>query len=60
MGSSSIEYLTSFEIDAQKWDDCINRSANGLIFAKKLYLDLMADHWNAVVINDYIPQDQVG
>lgn len=50
---SCIRYLASSEIDPVKWDECLARSGNGLIYGSRIYLDMMADHWNAVVINDY-------
>ncbi len=49
----TIQYLPQQEIDQAKWDDCINRSANGLIYAHSFYLNQMADHWDALVMNDY-------
>lgn len=48
-----IRYLASNEVDPQKWDQCLARSSNGLIYGSRIYLDMMADHWNAVVIDDY-------
>lgn len=50
MGTRYIKYA---EIDKQKWDDCINRSLNGLIYAKTFYLDAMAQNWDGIVLNDY-------
>jgi hypothetical protein len=49
----SIHYLKYRQIDKQKWDDCINRSVNRLIYAKSFYLDAMAANWDAIVLNDY-------
>jgi hypothetical protein len=48
-----IEYRTYQQIDKQKWDACIERSANGLIYAYSFYLDAMAANWDALVLNDY-------
>jgi hypothetical protein len=48
-----IRYLASNEVDPLKWDECLARSDNGLIYGSRIYLDMMADHWNAVVIDDY-------
>lgn len=53
MSSIRIDYITSHEVDTARWNACIQQSDNGLIYAEKLYLDLMADQWNAIVINDY-------
>ncbi len=49
----TIQYLPQQEIDQTKWDDCINRSNNGLIYAYSFYLNQMADQWDALVLNDY-------
>lgn len=49
----SIIHLTYPQIDKQKWDACINRSSNRLIYAKSFYLDAMAANWDALVLNDY-------
>jgi hypothetical protein len=51
--NSRIRYLASSEVDPVKWDECLARSSNGLIYGSRIYLDMMADHWNAVVIDDY-------
>jgi len=48
-----IRYLTYREIDKTKWDNCIDRAANGLIYAYSFYLDAMAKHWDGMVLNDY-------
>lgn len=54
MGSHfNIRYLKHSEIDKIKWDQCISRADNGLIYAWSLYLDHMAKHWDALVFNDY-------
>ena len=49
----SVEYITYRKIDKQKWDACINRSQNRLIYAKSFYLDAMAENWDALVLNNY-------
>ncbi|MBI1780054.1 MAG: hypothetical protein HYR66_01590 [Sphingobacteriales bacterium] len=48
-----IEYVPYQKINKQKWDDCIDRSFNGLIYAYSFYLDELADNWDALVLNDY-------
>jgi hypothetical protein len=48
-----IRYLTREEIDIAKWDDCILHARNGLIYAHAFYLDAMAEHWSALVEDDY-------
>ncbi len=48
-----IKYLTQQNIDKQKWDACIDNAPNGLIYGYSFYLDAMAKHWDALVLNDY-------
>lgn len=48
-----IKYLPYKEIDKPKWDACIDNAPNGLIYAYSFYLDAMAKHWDALVLNDY-------
>jgi hypothetical protein len=51
--SLSIQYLTYSQIDKFKWDACIDKASNGLIYGYSFYLDHMAKHWDALVLNDY-------
>lgn len=48
-----IVYKKYKEIDKQKWDQCIQASPNGLVFAYSWYLDAVCDSWDALVLNDY-------
>lgn len=48
-----IQYLTQRQIDKQKWDACIDKADNGLIYAYSFYLDFMATQWDGLVLNDY-------
>jgi hypothetical protein len=49
----SIQYFSYNQIDKKKWDDCILAAGNGLLYACSSYLDSMAVHWDALVLNDY-------
>lgn len=49
----AIQYLSYGQIDQQKWDDCIRNAGNGLIYGYSIYLNTMADNWDALVLNDY-------
>jgi hypothetical protein len=51
--TSQIRYIKQAQIDKVKWDACITASANGLIYGYAFYLDYMAKHWDALVLNDY-------
>ena len=48
-----LQYLPNEQIDRLKWDKSIHTSGNGLIYACSFYLDKMARHWDALVLNDY-------
>lgn len=48
-----IKYLVNIDIDKIKWDNCIEKSVNGLIYPYSFYLDCMAKNWDALVVNDY-------
>ena len=48
-----INYLTYQQINKTKWDACIDKADNGLIYAYSIYLDAMAKHWDALVLGDY-------
>ena len=49
----NIKYLLHHQIDKSKWDSCIERADNGLIYGYSFYLDHMARHWDGLVLNDY-------
>ena len=51
--TSSIIYLQNKNVDRAKWDRCIDTASNGLIYGYSFYLDTMAKHWDALVMNDY-------
>lgn len=48
-----IEIVPSYNIDKQKWDDCVKSSSNPLIYATSVYLDHMADNWDGFIVDDY-------
>ena len=50
---ANIQHLIHSEIDKIKWDACIDKARNGLIYGYSIYLDHMAKHWNGLVLNDY-------
>ena len=51
--AANIKYLRHQEVDKSKWDICIDKADNDLIYAYSFYLDHMAKHWDALVLNDY-------
>jgi hypothetical protein len=50
---NQIKYLQHKEIDKAKWDACVEQASNGLIYPYSFYLDAMAKHWEALVLNEY-------
>ncbi len=50
---SNIHYVSCANIDRRKWDDCIDASPNGLVYAYSFYLDTAAVQWDALVQGDY-------
>lgn len=49
-----ISYLLNREIDRVRWDACIDKAYNGLIYPYSFFLDSMTDKkWDALVLNDY-------
>jgi hypothetical protein len=48
-----IQYVENKNIDKRKWDQCINKAPNGLIYPYSWYLDEMAETWDAVIYGHY-------
>ncbi len=46
-------YLQRHELDVQKWNDCITRADNGLVYGYSWWLDAMAVQWSGLVWNNY-------
>lgn len=51
--SNNLQIVNADKIDRAKWDNCVNQSSNGMIYACSFYLDKMADNWSGIVLNDY-------
>ncbi|NTW32124.1 MAG: hypothetical protein HGB12_05805 [Bacteroidetes bacterium] len=49
-----INHLLNKEINKIKWDECINNSFNGNIYAYSWYLDIVCPQWEALVEDDYL------
>lgn len=50
---NGIQYLKHANIDFAKWDDCINSSSNGLLYALSGYLQRICPGWDALVMGNY-------
>lgn len=48
-----IRHLRHIEIDRERWDDCIRKSFNGIIYAYSWYLDVVCPPWEALVEGEY-------
>lgn len=48
-----IQYIKHNKINKQKWDECIEKSFNGIIYAYSWYLDIVCPNWEALVDEDY-------
>ena len=48
-----IQYIAHRDIDKSRWDACIQKSYNGFVYSSSIYLDQMADSWDAIILNDY-------
>ena len=48
-----IRYIAHNQIDKQRWDECIAKSPDGLVYAWSWYLDVVHPGWEALVEDDY-------
>jgi hypothetical protein len=48
-----IKHHKSHEIDRDRWDECIRKSFNGIIYAYSWYLDVVCPNWEALIDDDY-------
>jgi len=48
-----IQYIKRKDLDIKKYDACIEASINSRIYAYSWYLDIVADNWDVLVLNDY-------
>jgi hypothetical protein len=52
--NTHIRYLHRARIDVRRWDDCIERSPNALLYGRAFFLDVMTGRrWDALVLDDY-------
>jgi hypothetical protein len=48
-----IQYIKHSHIDFTKWDACIDRAPDGLLYARSYFLNEMSPGWDALVMGDY-------
>ncbi|HXB93894.1 MAG TPA: hypothetical protein VNU70_02010 [Puia sp.] len=52
--SPHIRYLKRTDIDIPRWDACISRAPDGLIYGRSFFLDAMTGgRWDGLVLDDY-------
>lgn len=48
-----IKYISHKDINKRKWDECVSSSVNGRVYAYSWYLDIVADKWDALILDNY-------
>ena len=48
-----IKYIKRQDLDVLKYDKCIDASLQSRIYAFSWYLDIVADNWDVLVLDDY-------
>ena len=48
-----IQYVKRKYLDEDKYNFCIENSIQSKVYAFSLYLDIVADNWDVLVLNDY-------
>jgi len=48
-----IKYIKRKDLEVEKYDACIQNSLQSNVFAFSWYLDIVADNWDVLVLNDY-------
>ena len=48
-----IDYVKREDLEVAKYNDCIENSIQSRIYAFSWYLDIVADNWDVLVLNDY-------
>lgn len=48
-----ITYIKRKDLDVDKYNACVENSSQAIIYAFSWYLDIVADHWDVLVFEDY-------
>ena len=48
-----IAYIKRKDLNTDKYDACVENSIQSRIYAYSWYLDIVADHWDVLVLDDY-------
>lgn len=54
MSNPEISFVKNKDIDYQKWDQCIDNSPFGIVYAYSWYLDRICQRWDALIWGDYL------
>lgn len=54
MNNPEIRFIENRNIDYEKWDQCIDNSPFGIVYAKSWYLDRVCPRWDALIWGDYL------
>lgn len=49
-----IKYIKRKDLDEAKYNDCIEKSTQSRVYAFSWYLDIVCDHWDVLVLDDYV------
>lgn len=49
----TIHIFPAKKIDRKKWNHCVSKNTNGLIYSSSVYLDAISENWHGLVIDDY-------
>jgi hypothetical protein len=53
MDIASIQFLDRSRIDTVRWDQCVQKAKNSLIYGYSFYLDHMSPGWKGLVLGNY-------
>ena len=48
-----IKYIKRQDLDVTKYDACIEKSLQSRIYAFSWYLDIVSEHWDVLILDDY-------
>jgi hypothetical protein len=54
MSNPDIRFVENKDINYPRWDQCIQSSPFGVVYAQSWYLDRICPHWDALVWGDYL------
>jgi len=49
----AIKYFKYDEIDKTQWNNCVENSANCMVYGMSWYLDIVCENWDALILDNY-------